>query len=180
MNFRRALIGLGMTIVCGAVVALTSPTTYALFNMLWGAEPVAAVLADGTTQTSTIGPKSPWPDWAPYPDGAAVTVRSSSLNSTGVASGHAVFKSQERAGDIQRTFARKLAAAGWTTHVYAVMVTPPEIAPDRGRICVVDGAKDSRHLQVAVDEWTSRPTRGAIFWRTVPSGALAGAVEGPC
>ncbi len=180
MKLRQALLGIGLTIACAAAVFLSSPSSWALLNMFWGAQPGATILADGTAVDSTIGPKSPWPDWALRPDGAKVTVQSSSVDSNGIASGHAVFRSPERAAEIQRAFARKLESDGWEARLYAVAVTPPEIAPRGGRICVVDGTKGALSLRASVDEWTNRPTRGAIFWRTLPAAPLIGAVDGPC
>lgn len=180
MGWRGWTIGVFASMACLAVAFLSLPSTWSLLNMHWGAEPGVTILADGTTVTTTIGPKSPWPEWALHPEGAVVTVRSSALEQNGLAYGGATFESEMSAPEVQRAYARKLVENGWEANSYRIEVTPPEIAPQRALICVVDGRKGALSVRVSADDWTKAPTTGAIFWRTAPSLPLAGAAEGAC
>lgn len=180
MRLQHILIGLGVMLLCAAAAFFTLPSSWALLNMLFGAQPTTTILPDGTREASTIGPKSPWPEWALKPDGATLTVQSSSVASAGLAYGHAKFRTAVAAGAFQRDYAKELEAAGWATRLFVLDVTPPEIAPRRSRICIVEGAKGALSLRAHVDAWTAAPTRGAIFWRTAPAPPLLRAVEGAC
>ena len=180
MRRRRLIIGFGAAAAGAVGVLLSSPNFWSLINMSYGAEPVTAVLADGSTVTSMIGPKSPWPDWAIGPEGGAMTVRSSTLDTVGVASGHAEFTAPREAAAIQTAYAQALRSGGWTVRLFVVPVTPPDIAPRRSRLCVVEGRRAGETLRLSVDAWTANPTRGAVFWRTAPGPPLMGASEGAC
>lgn len=162
-------------------VALTSPFFWSLVNMEFGAERVGYVQQSGVTQWAWLGPRSPWPVWAPKPEGADFTVRSHFEAAPGMmAMGMGDVDIDKAAPAATADYAAQLVQAGWTVKRYTFDTIAPELPPRPMRWCLVQAQKSTHSLTLRLEGTTANTSNGVLHWAEGPLPPLMGAVEGAC
>lgn len=176
---RALLISLAIMVA----VVLASPFFWSLVRMAWAAEPVGFVQQDGTVQMATIGPKSFWPDWAPRPQQARVTVESHfaaapSMPATGVA---AVAFNGEQHATVEK-YEADLHSQGFTVTRYMGQFWSADIPSRPFTLCAVEGVLGATpqrtvRLSFSVD---SKAMPAKLFWMEGEAAPLIGMTPGNC
>ena len=160
-------------------VVLASPFFWSLVNMEYGAQRVG--YAHGkVTQWATLGPRAPWPRWALMPEGATLTVRANFEAAPGFdATGSGDIEAQASAQVLAQRYAQALRGAGWAVRVGRFDANSPDIPPRPIRLCIVEGRRAGRVLQLSVDIEEGNAA-GALRWAVGAMPFPAGATPRAC
>jgi hypothetical protein len=169
---------IGLLFALGALAA-TWPGVQLLWEMETGAAQIDIVHADGVRQHTQSGPRSYWPAWAPFPQGARHVVQSSYAPAPQhAATGYAKLSGFASAARLQADYAAQLARAGWTVEQYHHRVSLPEVPPRPALLCHVIATKGGRGLLFTASD--DAPEMSRLFWLEGKHTAPMGSVLGPC
>jgi hypothetical protein len=161
-------------------VVLASPAFWTLVKMEWSVERVGYGHEGGVTQWAMLGPKAPWPNWAPVPEGAKLTVQSSFEAAPGYdASGYGEIGGDGAPRLFAERYEEKLRADGWTVRVGRFDATYPEIPPRPLHWCFVHGRRGNQVVLMSVDIDEPK-TAGRLHWADGKMDFPIGAKSQPC
>jgi hypothetical protein len=153
---------------------------WSIVNMHFGAERVGYVQPSGVTQWAWLGPKSPWPDWAPVPEGGALTVRAHFESAPGEAAtgfGDVALKDTTARG--RDGYVRALERAGWTVDVGYFDTLSPDLPPHPMHICLIEAHKGAHSLLFTYDS-AGGGRIAALHWSEGKLAMFRGSKPGSC
>ncbi len=164
-------------------IVLASPIFWQLVAMEVAVARVGYGRPDGSIQQALIGPKAPWPDWVPHPDGASLEVRAwfgptSSLAETG----YGYLTVSERPSTVVAGYVDKLTAAGWHVEAQKFQTTSGTLPPHVLDKCIIVATRpdgDQRVIRASI-ELSARRGYDSLHWATFPQPAWARPNQGPC
>ena len=135
---------------------------------------------DGVARQTSNGPKSPWPDWVPLPQGAKLTVRAwyaDAPGHPGIGFGDLKLARTPEA-DIA-ALKHRLAAEGWTVTTSLLRTSSPKLPPRLLVMCSVRGVREGpdRTVDFAFQLQPQIETR--VFWTNGPPPPTWGQQPGP-
>ncbi|MDX2233333.1 MAG: hypothetical protein NW200_02430 [Hyphomonadaceae bacterium] len=161
-----SLRGLLILLACAVPVLLASPAFWWLIESETGAAPGGIVEHDGAARATTIGPKSPWPDWAPVPADAELTVRTYYADAPGhAATGSADLALARPAREEVDALKTRLAAEGWSVTTGRFDTTDP--AHTRFSMCTIvarQAAPAERVVTYGIPLTPSKEIGPRMFW----------------
>jgi hypothetical protein len=163
-------------------LVLASPMFWSILNMNFGAAPVAYGYANGVVQDPTIGPASPWPDWALKPEGARLTPRSNSQaapgqNALGLAT---IDDAPGSAGAVIARYERAMEAAGWMVTLSEFRTLSPDAPPKPLHYCILEARSGPRVVRLSMQDDAAPMSGGTLWWSIGEVRPLVGATPGAC
>lgn len=179
---RWFLVWLGLV----AGIVLLNPVFWWLVAAEHWAAPVTQAQADGTVSQALLGPKAPWPTWAPRPEGGRFTVKAwFGPGATGDATVPATgYGELSLAGDLKAAtdaYVAQLEAEGFEVTATLWTTTLPEIPPRELVTCrIVARAKVGpvRTITATIDR-APVAGLGRVHWIEGPPLAARPKIDGP-
>jgi hypothetical protein len=174
----RALL---ILLAIAAPIVLANPVFWWLVGTEISASPVTAIEADGTPTHSLLGPKAPWPDWAPKPDQGKFVVKAwfkptPPRPETGF--GHVFYRGDDRKAAAD--YAERLRREGWAVESWLVRSVYPSMPPRPSITCHIEAMKpdgDPRRIHAS---FGLEPGRGGIQWWSTPPELMQTARDESC
>lgn len=167
-------------ILVGAILA-ASGEIGSLWRMRTSADRVGYGQPNGETQWAWLGPKAPWPKWAPIPAGVDLEVQAAfEATSTQPATGFGTITHRAPAFQVQRDYVRVLEESGWKALPTWAVIALPEIPRRDAKFCYVEATKGIRTLRLAVSDAKNTGVTRLHWFEGTPPAIRLKANEGFC
>ncbi len=153
-------------------VLLANPVFWWLVQAEVGAAPSVIVESDGVSRHTTIGPRSPWPEWARLPAAGEVTPHAYYAAAPGhPAMGHGEIALSAPSPASIAALARALEAEGWAVTAVRYRVAEPTLPPTPLLVCALTARRGAgADERTMVFGFQLAPLSGAasVAWREGP------------
>jgi hypothetical protein len=152
-----------------APIVLTSPVFWWLVQFETGAAQGTVVEHDGVARASSMGPRSPWPDWVSAPENAKLTVRTY----LGDAPGHPAMGYGDLAfarpplAELE-ALSRRPGEDGWSIASVRYDTVEPTLPPRNATVCVVTAQRADPHPRTIMYSLMLGSSQGRVHWSSAP------------